>query len=292
VSDALARALLEPAEVRVCVVVATAAAREARSLHGLLPGAAAVLAQGLAGAALVASLQKQDARINLQVECDGALRGLFVDASSEGALRGYVKNPLLDLEGHAGAFRWRPALGNKGFLSVLRSQDNGEFYRSAVELTAFDLALDLNHYFATSDQVSTRVALHVAAADGERLGAVVGVLVQAMPQAAAGAVDAVAADLQARLEAAVDGKSPVEASALARALFGAAGLEAQSEVPVRYSCSCSKDRVLDAIAALGPDQVQDMLEKQGGTEVKCHFCGRTHKVVADELRALLARASA
>jgi molecular chaperone Hsp33 len=292
VSDALVRALLVPAEVRVAVVVATLAAREARSRHELLPASAAVLAQGLAAAALVAALQKQDARINLQVECDGALRGMFVDASSEGAVRGYVKNPWLELEGKEGAFRWRPVLGNKGFLSVLRTQEGGEFYRSAVELTAFELYQDLNHYFATSDQVSTQVALVVAPAEGERLGAVAGVLVQALPSALPGAVDGVAKDLKQRLEAAVKGDAPLQARELAEQLFGRADLRADSEVPLLYTCSCSKDRVLDAVMALGPDEVRDMIEKQGGAEVKCHFCGKRHLATADDLRALLVRARA
>jgi molecular chaperone Hsp33 len=290
-SDALVRALLEGAEVRVAAVVATATAREARTLHGLLPGSSAMLAQGLAAAALVAALQKQDARINLQLECDGALRGMFVDASSEGALRGYVKNPWLEVEGQAGAFRWRPALGNNGFLSVLRALDEGEYYRSATELIAFDVAEDLNHYFATSDQVATKVALYVAPSGTERLGAVAGALVQALPSAEPGAVETVAKELSRRLEAAVEANQQVSAVALLHTLFGEK-LGAQTEVPLLYACSCSKERVLDTIASLGPNEVKDMLEKQGGAEVKCHFCGRTHRVSAEDLRALLARASA
>jgi molecular chaperone Hsp33 len=138
--------------------------------------------------------------------------------------------------------------------------------------------------------VPTRVALHVAPAEGERLGAVAGVLVQALPSAEAGAVERVADTLQRRLEAAVDGRSDLTARGLAEALFGAEGLKAQSEVPLRYTCPCSKERVLEAIAALGADEVKDLLEKQGGAEVKCHFCGRAHRATADDLRALLARA--
>lgn len=290
-SDALVRALLEPAGVRVVVAVATQAAREARTLHELGPAAGAVLAQGLAAGALVAALQKEDARINLQLECDGALRGMFVDASAAAEVRGYVKNPWLELEGQAGAFRWRPALGNKGFLSVLRTLEGGEYYRSAVELTAFELASDLNHYFAKSDQVPTRVALHVAAHGDERLGAVAGALVQALPGADPGAADAVAEALQPRLEAAVEGGA-AGARALAEALFGTDQLSAVSEAPLRYHCTCSKERVLDAIAAFGPADVKDLLEKQGGAEVKCHFCGRTHRATAEDLKAILARPSA
>lgn len=290
-SDGLLRALLDGSQVRVSVVVATAAAREARGLHGLHTGAQAMLAQGLAAGALVASLQKETARINLQLECDGALKGMFVDASSAGTVRGYVKNPLLELEGLPGPFKWRPALGNKGFLSVLRGLDEGEFYRSAVELESFDLALDLNHYFKSSDQVPTQVALFVAPSAGERLGAVVGALAQSLPDADPGALEEVGDLLQPRLEAAAlsAGSGP---RALAEALFSPRTLTAVSEVPLLYACSCSKERVLDAISALGPKDVREMAEKPEGVEVQCHFCGRSHRATQEDLKALLTVAEA
>ena len=108
----------------------------------------------------MAALQKGQQRVNVQVECDGPLRGLFVDAGADGTVRGYVKNALFQLEAVEGEFKWRPALGNSGFLSVLRDVGS-EYYRSSVELKALSLASDLNYYFDTSEQVTTRLALEV-----------------------------------------------------------------------------------------------------------------------------------
>ena len=71
-----------------------------------------MLGEGLNAAVLLAALQKGSSRINLQIECDGVLRGMFVDASADGDVRGYVKEPQL----HGTA----AVLGRGGFLSVLR----------------------------------------------------------------------------------------------------------------------------------------------------------------------------
>ena len=159
-ADTIVRTLLQDSNLKVSVAVLTQTARDGRQRHHLKAASASLFAQGLLGGALMASLQKGETRINLQLECDGPMRGFFVDAAAAGDIRGYVKNPDVDVELSEGVFQWRAALGNSGFISVLRDM-GGEYYRSSVELVSMRLADDLNHYFKTSDQVATRVALTV-----------------------------------------------------------------------------------------------------------------------------------
>src|SRR5512140_2190085 len=126
----------------------------ARMLHGLYPTSAHLFAQALAAGALLGALQKDRGRINLQLECDGPVRGLLVDADAAGNVRGYVRAPLVHFPGDPGSGA-HAALGGSGFLSVLREDGRGQPYRSAVELAAFDLPEDPRRWFATSEQVVT-----------------------------------------------------------------------------------------------------------------------------------------
>jgi molecular chaperone Hsp33 len=281
-ADGVARALLN-GNLTVSVALITDTAREARRRHALAPVSASLVAQGLAGGVLLASLQKNDSRINLQLECDGPFGGFFVDASSTGTVRAYAKNTLVDLELGEGPFRWRGALGNKGFLSVLR--DIGpEFYRSSVELLAMNVAEDLTRYFAISDQVPTCVAIELHRLGDEGLGSVAGVVVQALPDAVPGALDQVAKTLAASLTQAIAAEQP-NASALLTALFPTA--TPLVEVPVVFACTCSKARVLRTLASLGATEIQDIVDTMGSTAVTCHFCGTRHEVTLIDLFALL-----
>src|SRR5262245_7726664 len=99
--DELQGGLLTAKDVRVLAVVSTGISRAARDAHGLLATSGELLAQALTGAALLSGLQlqKQRSRINLQLECDGPLRGLFADCDAEGNVRGYVKNPFVEFHG-------------------------------------------------------------------------------------------------------------------------------------------------------------------------------------------------
>lgn len=285
-ADAIVRALLQDSNLKVSVAVLTETAREGRARHHLKAASASLFAQGLVGGALMASLQKGETRINLQLECDGPMRGFFVDAAASGEIRGYVKNPDVDVELSEGVFQWRAALGNSGFISVLRDV-GGEYYRSSVELVSMRLADDLNHYFKTSDQVATRVALSVQREGAEGLGRVAGVLVQAMPEGDLQALARIGQDLESKLDDALAHLETLEARGLMNALFP--GVPVLLETPVRFTCTCSKERALSTLENLGVDEVQHIVDTLGSTAVTCQFCGSRHEISLPELFGILER---
>lgn len=283
-SDTVVRALLQDSNLKVSLVMLTGVAREGRRRHGLRAASASLFAQGLVGGALMASLQKGDARINLQLECDGPMRGFFVDAGAGGDLRGYVKNPDADVELAEGVFQWRAALGNSGFISVLRDM-GGEYYRSSVELISMRLADDLNHYFKTSDQIATHVAITVQKTGDEVLGRVAGVLLQALPDGDAEALRRHARDLETRLHDAVARPENVDARQVLAELFP--GVEVMLETPLEFRCTCSRERALSTLERLGPDEIQGIVDTMGSTAITCQFCGAKHEISLQDLWALL-----
>jgi molecular chaperone Hsp33 len=285
VGDMVIKGLMEATDILVAVAFVPSVAQEARRRHKLRPVSAALLAQAFAGAGVLSALQKGDGRINLQLECDGVLRGLFVDAGVDGTMRGYVKNTLVEIELGA-EFRWRAALGNKGTLSVLRDIGN-EYYRSSVDLTAFDISRDLNRYFELSDQVKTAVAISQAARGDESLANVAAVLLQALPTGDVPALEALSSTLQASLDTALADPSISDGDALFSRLFP--GLKVTERTPVRFWCPCSKERTLEVLASLGKAEVQDIIDTAGSTSVTCRFCETRHEITLVDLYGLLER---
>ena len=287
--DELVSALLPSAGLRVVLASTAGVARHARGLQHAAPASAQLLSQGFTSAILLAALQKEHTRINLQLECAGPLRGFFVDASSDGTSRGYVKNPHLVHEGAPGSFHWRAALGNSGFLSVLRQLENGEFYRSSVELQAFDVARDMETYFEASEQVETRLELAAAADGDEPLGHVVGVLLQPLPEGDRAVLEALGDRLQAPgfLQKQLEDR-PKSLTHLASAIVGAehGELEWMSRYPLQFKCTCSRERVLRALLSMGKPELEDMAKTEGRAEVTCEFCTEHYVVEQAELVAL------
>ncbi len=285
--DSLTRGLLAEPNIGFYVADVSGAAAEARSLHGLGRVSAMLLGEALCGGAMLAGLQKDSTRINLQLECDGPLRGLFVDATASGDVRGYVKNQLVSVEGAEGPFRWRPALGNSGFLSVLKNIGGDEYYRSQVALEAMELSADLTRYFHISDQVPTRVVIDVLATDDSISAA--GVLVQTLPGGDARVLEAVGDALAQRFREVLVARHERQTPISADALLGPWSPAVMSTREVHYRCTCSLERVLDALSALGVDEIQDILKTQGQVSVQCQFCGRTQVATREHLTAIAQR---
>lgn len=290
-ADELISALLQKSNLRALVVVATDVGRKARELAKLSRTSAALLAQGLAASALLGALQKSGGRLNLQVECDGPLRGMFLDADNQGNVRGYAKNRQVDVEGAEGAYRWRPALGNSGFISVLRDRGQGEYYRSSVQLKHFDLARDLEEYFTVSEQLKSHVVIDAVPRDGEPLGTVAAVLVQPLPDGDRAAFEALGPRLHgpSGLAHVLRSQPDLSAAGLLKAFFADDQPEVMSRFPLGYSCTCSKERVLNALASMGKADLEDLLAKEGKAEVTCEFCSTHYVVAGEEIRALIAQ---
>src|SRR5690348_5976183 len=126
---------------KLAICTAAELSRDAAARHGLAEGSAAALGQAFAGTLLLTAAEPdapRDARIDLQLECTGPLKGLFTDADAGGAVRGLVRVSSLDREGAPAVaqpsaasalsrFDPRPVFASgfdeqAGFLSVLRAQ--------------------------------------------------------------------------------------------------------------------------------------------------------------------------
>jgi molecular chaperone Hsp33 len=278
--DRLCRGLFPASGLRAAVVRTGDTARMARVLHGLYPTSARLFAKALAGGALLGALQKDKGRVNLQLECDGPLGGLFVDADAEGNVRGYVRHAGVSFAGDPERGE-RAALGGAGFLSVLREMGGGgggQFYRSAVQLEALDLAGDLRRWFAASEQVETALELAIAPRGDEPLGDVVGLLVQRLPDGDAAAVEAARrriGDGAVRRAA----EAGLGAQELLREVVGE-GFDLLADVEVAYRCGCSQERARVAVSALGAQGVAEVIAEQHEAVITCEFC-RTRYVVPE-----------
>ncbi len=267
----------------------TLGSRKARDSHGCAPTSAALLAQGLtAGALLAASLEKQVARVNLQVACDGPAGGLFVDAGTDGTFRGYVKNPgVFFTTGPNEPLAPERALGRKGYVSVLRDLGGGDIYRGMVELEACELGQDLERYFRVSEQVETAVGLHVVADGDETLGHVAGVLVQRLPRGDEATVERArqvlrSGGLEDTLRAGRTGSALFE-----RLELGDQAVELLSDSPLELRCKCSRDKAVGAILAMGLEEMRSLFAEIGEAKITCEFCGTHYHVPGPELLKLI-----
>jgi molecular chaperone Hsp33 len=123
----------------------------------------------------------------------------------------------------------------------------------------------------------------------ERLGFVGGVLLQPLPDADHKQL----AEQRRRLREEGDFVRALQASVgadaltFARRLFRTADFELKDTLPLRWQCTCSRERAMDAVQSTGRAEIEDMLKKDGKAEATCTFCSTVHVVTGDDLRAML-----
>lgn len=290
-ADQLLRATAADGGIRLVGVITTRLTDEARRQHGLSYVATAALGRTMAGGLLLASsMKRSDARINIRVKGDGPMGGIMVDAGVDGTVRGYVDNPEVELPPNAkGKLDVGGAVGQNGYLYVVRDVGYGYPYSSTVELISGEIGDDLTHYLVSSEQTPSALVLGVFV-EGAGVTAAGGLLVQVLPKAARD--EALVSLLESRL-ATLAGFTPLLQAGkslpqIFEDLVGDMDLHILPETQlVQFQCGCSFDRVMGALKILGEDELKDMIAKEGGAEATCHFCSTVYQAGRSDLEQLI-----
>jgi molecular chaperone Hsp33 len=286
--DRLTRFLLQEAGVRgVHVQLDDTWARiRERAGSGDQDAPAAVielLGEAAAAAALFTGHAKVDGRLSVQLRGDGPLRTLFAECTAAGTLRG-----IAQVTDGAPLPRDLRALGADAVLAItienLASEGREPVrYQGLVALESESLAGAFEDYFRQSEQLPTRLLL---AADENRAA---GLMLQKLPfdsRPDDGGDD----DGWDRARVLFDTLSPGEllalpAATVLRRLFHEDGVQVLGERPLRFACSCSRERVASMLQSLGEDEAR-AAAAGGEAEIRCEFCGEQYRFGLGEIATL------
>ena len=286
--DYLIRVIAKEAGVRGLACVTTNMANEAARRHEAAPTAAAALARGLTGGALMGATLKIGQRIAIKLEGDGPLGKMLVESDAYGRIRGYVGNPQLDLPPVNGRQNVSGAVGDIGFLTVVRDLRLKEPVESVVPLQTGTVDADLTFFLNQSEQVLSAVEIGALMDEAGQLTAVDGFLFQALPPYEEKTIQDMIArmtDLPPIEKLLQEGDQPEDLLAL---IFTGMAYEVLEKRPLLYHCNCSQERSEQALINLGRAGLEELLATEGEAVVNCHFCGNTYLFAADDLEMILA----
>lgn len=242
------------------------------------PNAQSLLGQAVAAAALFTGHVKIDGRLSVQLRGGTGLRTLFTECTAAGTVRGIVQ-----LEEGADAPTDLSTLGEDTLLAITIENPGldprePQRYQSLVELSASTLDAAFQDYFLQSEQLPTRLLL---AADGDQ---VAGIMLQKLPG------DEGDADgwQRAGMLFQTLGREELlrtEPTALLHRLFHEESVSVLDTQPLRFACSCSRERVEGMLASLGREEAEAAAES-GQAEIRCEFCGRSYHFSQQEIAQL------
>ncbi|MGD9684759.1 MAG: Hsp33 family molecular chaperone HslO, partial [Candidatus Obscuribacterales bacterium] len=271
--DGILKAMTADGSIRAAIATTTQAVECARGKHGLSYTATAALGRAMTAGLLLAQMQCREGQVALKFQGNGPLGRVFVDASPNGTVRGYVDNPQVELPLNSlGNFDVGGAIGKTGYLHVTVDHGFGRPYMSAVELVSGEVGEDINRYLVASDQTGSIVVVgaHLSRQGVEAAG---GLIIQLLPDHTEEAICQIENNITTFgtftfLMRRGMGLEEI----LKRILSGFEVLTLTEEEPVAFSCKCSKERFVEALKILSKKDLLSMAEEDGQAEGRCHFC--------------------
>ena len=289
--DKIIRCITSNGAVMVSAIDSTDIVYTAKALHGTSASATAAFGRLLTGASLMgAQLKQKNASLSLRVQGGGEIGVVFASSDSNGNVRGYVGKPECTTEHYEnGKINVAACVGNQGSITVTRDYGTGEPYNGQVELVSGEIAEDIASYFAVSEQIPTVCVLGVLLdkETGEVLLAG-GLLAQLLPGAFDEDIDLLeknAYALEPVTTMLAKGMTPLD---MCKKLLEGFEVEVLDEMPVKYSCPCSKEALENVIAGFSEEEIRDLYSELGYAEAKCYFCNRKYVFTKEELEKLIA----
>ncbi|HZS08296.1 MAG TPA: Hsp33 family molecular chaperone HslO [Blastocatellia bacterium] len=296
-NDHLIQAVAADATVRAIAAVTTGLVDEASKRHGASGTASAALGRALTGALMLGRTFKDLERITLQFRGDGPIGTITAEASAQGTVRGYINNPAADLPpNEQGKLDVAGVIG-QGMMHVIReaAYEMGftkEPYYGSVPLVSGEIAEDIVYYLSVSEQIPSAVSLGVFVGPDEvrdcRVIAAGGFLIQTLPGAGPEMIAAIEASVSRAPHATEMIRQGARAREILQIALGDIPFEVLDERPVEFRCTCSYERAVNIVSCLERDEVEDMLEKDKGAEMTCHFCNEVYWLDEAALEKILA----
>ena len=240
-----------------------------------------LVGEAVAAVALLAGTLKFSGRLSLQAQGRGPVSLLLAECTHDGQLRALARHDgELDTAANIGA------LIGDGTMVITITPDQGRQYQGIVPLEGDTLAQCLEGYFQQSEQLPTR--LWLAAGNGRAAG----LMLQRLPDQVASRdanrqqwehLEALAGTL--KMEELLD----LPAETVLRRLFHETPPRLPEAQPLRFGCTCSRERTENALLSLGADELKTLLDEDGEATLTCDFCLSQQHFDAVDLAELIRR---
>lgn len=287
--DKIIKFLAYEGKISVICADTTELVEKARKTHDLSPVATAAFGRLLTITAIMGNEMKgKDNKLTIQMKGNGPLGTMLTTSDNFPRVKGYVTNPIIDLPlNDMGKLDVGGAVGNAGFINVIKDIGLKEPYVGICPLVSGEIAEDFAEYFAKSEQKNTAVALGVLV-DKNGVKSAGGYIITPMPDATEEEISKVE---QAIFKAGAISKmldQNLSLIEIAKKVTGDENVQIIEEniTPV-YECDCSKEHMAYGLATLDKNVLKEMIQEDGKAEILCHFCNKKYDFNKQELEKIL-----
>jgi molecular chaperone Hsp33 len=263
--DNLTRFLFEEDAVRGELVTLEQTYQAILGSHDYPPAVQHLLGELLVTTSLLTATLKFEGNITVQLQGDGPLSLAVINGNNRQQMRG-VARVNGDIKPDS---TLKEMLGN-GYIVITISPDKGERYQGIVGLEGDTLAACIENYFQQSEQLPTKLFIHVGEYQQQKMAA--GILLQVLPTAE-NRQDSFEhlATLTETIKA--DELFSLSTEDVLYRLYHQEEVRVFEEQAVVFHCGCSRERCEGSLLTLPAEEIDSILEEDGNIDMHCDYCG-------------------
>ena len=287
----LIRCITDDGAVMMTVTDTTDIVEKAKTIHDTTAVVTAALGRLLTAASMMGNMLKaEDNSLTLRIKADGPTGAVVAVSDYSGNVRGYCENPHVTIPPKPnGNLDVSSAVGKNGYLYVLKDIGLKEPYNGVVPLVSGEIAEDITSYYATSEQIPTVCALGVLVNRDRSVACSGGFIIQLLPSADESTIEKIEKNIEKLKPVTTMLADGMKLDDIAKAALKGFNVEILYVQDTAYKCSCSKQRVLNALNTLSADELNDMANEMPEIEMSCHFCNKKYRFTPEQVRDIAAK---
>lgn len=272
--DSMQRFIFDQTDVRGELVGLHKSLQAVLSKHDYPDALKIELGKLMAASALMSATLKYEGRLSLQVRLPGDVSLIQAETTNNGEMRAIARYDesirdqidAVELQGGQLVITLEPAVGKP--------------YQGVVPLDSNHLNEAFEYYFSQSEQLGSRFWLE---SDGTVAS---GFMLQQLPTSDQSDPDAW--DRLSHLASTLKDSEllTLDNQTLLHRLYHEEQVRLYEETPLHFSCTCSKERIGNAIEKLGYDELMDVIAEQGKVSVDCQFCLQHYSFDTQQIKEL------
>ncbi|OZU87850.1 hypothetical protein CIL03_14185 [Virgibacillus indicus] len=280
------KALVFDKQVRLYFVDNTALINEIINLNGHNNRIINVaLGKTVSGISLLSATLKGEQRLSATITMSNPKYKIFADTSAHGNVRGYANQSLVKASGMEDV-SIQNLIGQKASIRMITGSDMNQF-TGITDMPYQNIDKDLSHYFNQSEQLETYIETNLAINKENTVLYSYAMFAQLLP----GAPRHLLSEMKERINtsssflAKLKGIDRIQIQEELRNYFS--DLEIIGQVPVQFSCRCSKEMFYGMLNSLDEKELMTYIYANKIIKSSCHICGRTYQFYPTEIKTLL-----
>ena len=281
--DLLYRYLFEEYEVRGELVQLDHTYRHVVEAQNYPVQVQKLLGELLVATSLLTATLKFEGSITVQLQGDGPVRLAVINGDNNQQLRGVAR-----YEGELPSDGKLQSLIGNGQLIITITPEQGERYQGIIALDADTLAGCLEHYFARSEQLATKLWIRTGYHEGAPRAA--GIMLQELPAQSEDHSNDF--DHLTQLTSTIQDEElfGLQAEEILYRLYHQDKVRVFDPQAVEFRCTCSRERCEGALLQIEKEEVMEMVQELGKIDMHCDYCGAQYQFNGIDVETLFSRA--